>query len=303
MTTRPAPEDIETTRAEKVLALALAAFLLLGGLWIYFRVDDAVPGPAPYEQVLAGRPGEARAIAQHDRALELVVRAEVRSDGARSAVVDRREAYRTALDAGAAAEGLRQAYVAAQARSAAAGRALAEARRAERAASPAADRARATVGAVLERDADRHTLLAFLARLGYVIAALAAAIWTLGRLRRRGSRYLVAGLALVGAASAQGVAMAGDYLTDHLDVVELGPIILSVVGAALTLAGLVALQRYLARRLPERRVRKGLCPFCGYPARDNHRCEGCGRAVVGACTVCRADRRTGSRHCGACGAA
>jgi hypothetical protein len=78
--------------------------------------------------------------------------------------------------------------------------------------------------------------------------------------------------------------------------------VLSLFGIALTLLAFVALQRYLARRLPLRRVRKRECPFCGYPVRGNRRCEGCGREVVAGCAACGADRRVGVLHCGACGA-
>jgi hypothetical protein len=67
---------------------------------------------------------------------------------------------------------------------------------------------------------------------------------------------------------------------------------------------LVGLERYLARRAPRRRVRRGQCPYCAYPVRDGGtHCEGCGRATVAACATCSADRRVGTAHCAACGAA
>ena len=60
--------------------------------------------------------------------------------------------------------------------------------------------------------------------------------------------------------------------------------------------------RYLARHIPLRRVRKGECPYCGYPIRVGDHCEGCGRTVVGECTTCHLPRRIGTFHCAACGA-
>ena len=42
MSTRPDVEDLQTTRTEKLLAVVLAAFLLLGGIWTYTRLDDVV---------------------------------------------------------------------------------------------------------------------------------------------------------------------------------------------------------------------------------------------------------------------
>jgi hypothetical protein len=97
--------------------------------------------------------------------------------------------------------------------------------------------------------------------------------------------------------------MAADYLTDWFDPLDLGPLVLSVVGIALTLLAFAAVQRYMARRIPNRRVRKGECPFCGYPVRRNDHCEGCGRDVIAPCSRCEEPRRVGSAFCGACGAA
>ena len=61
--------------------------------------------------------------------------------------------------------------------------------------------------------------------------------------------------------------LAGDYITDYVDPLSLGPLVLSLFGVVATIAAFAVLQRYLARRIPIRRVRKGECPFCGYPVR------------------------------------
>lgn len=97
--------------------------------------------------------------------------------------------------------------------------------------------------------------------------------------------------------------MGVDYVGDYVRWQDLGPLVLSLAGAAFTLAAFWGLQRYLATRIPQRRVRRGECPFCGYPVRGNARCEGCGREVVAPCAACTAPRRVGTAHCGACGAA
>ena len=106
----------------------------------------------------------------------------------------------------------------------------------------------------------------------------------------------------MGYAAILALVLASDYITDYVDPLELGPLVLSLFGIALTLLAFIALQRYLARRIPLRRVRKRECPFCGYPVRNNERCEGCGRQVVADCAKCGLDRRVGTLHCGACGA-
>jgi hypothetical protein len=97
--------------------------------------------------------------------------------------------------------------------------------------------------------------------------------------------------------------MAGDYVTDYVDPLDLGPLVLALAGIALTTAAFAALQRYLAKRVPLRRVRRRECPFCGFPVGENEHCEGCGRNVVAACATCAQPRRVGTLHCGACGRA
>jgi hypothetical protein len=111
------------------------------------------------------------------------------------------------------------------------------------------------------------------------------------------------GMAAVGAVALLALVMGIDYLEDYIDIADLGVLVLSAAGALMTLVAFAALQRYLARRVPERHVRRRSCPFCGFPVTDNHRCEGCGRDVVAPCATCASPRRVGTHHCGACGSA
>ena len=97
---------------------------------------------------------------------------------------------------------------------------------------------------------------------------------------------------------------ATDYITDYISWQDLGPIVLSAAGVIATVGAFVGLQRWLAARIPGRRVRNGECPFCGHPQRgDAPHCEGCGREVIAPCAACSQPRRVGSPHCGACGKA
>jgi hypothetical protein len=132
---------------------------------------------------------------------------------------------------------------------------------------------------------------------------MAFAYWVLARLRKRRSRYFPLAFSVLGFATVLALVMAGDYVTDYMDPRDLGPLVLAVVGIALTIVSFAALQRYLARRVPFRRVRKRECPFCGYPVGENDHCEGCGRAVIAECSTCAQPRRVGTLHCGACGQA
>jgi hypothetical protein len=301
MSTRVDVEAIQTTKSEKLLAVVLTVFLLIGGVWTYQRIDDEVRDAVGVERI-APSAEEQAALARFDNAQTRLEAAASREAATRDELELRRENYRTALDAGRSAPGLERAYENAQARYREAQREVRAARRAVAAAEPAADRANRRISEEYDRRQDRRELLAFLFRLGFVAASLGLGYWLLARLRRRGSRYFTVAVAVVGYAAILALVLAADYITDYVDPLDLGPLVLSLFGIVLTLLAFVALQRYLARRVPLRRVRKRECPFCGYPVRDNQRCEGCGRQVVAECAKCGSDRRVGTLHCGACGA-
>jgi hypothetical protein len=291
-------EEIQTTRTEKFLAYILAVFLLIGALWIYHSLgqqQDRYAAPAATAQE--------RVALDHNRTdTTKVSRLEgaVRNDEA--VLEHNREAYRTALDAKQPAAQLGRAYHRSEATLAADQRALSEARVAAAASAPAAQRAERAMSARAEHRDTHLRRNVFLERLLYVLLVLGAAFVLLDQLRRRRSRYLLVGFAAVGAATIQALVMACDYTTDYIDVGASGPYLLSLAGIVLTLLAFAGLQRYLAKRVPERRVRKHECPFCGFPAGAAPHCEGCGRAVVAPCTRCEGPRRVGTPHCGVCGA-
>jgi hypothetical protein len=302
MSTRVEVEEIQTTPSERLLAVVLAIFLLIGGIWTYDRIEDEVRGstrpvavePTPAEQAALERLEAANN--QRDEAFG-------QQEDALQNLELRREAYRTALDAGRRAPALERAYQQAQVTLRQANRDVAAAERAVAAATPAAERANREIAARQTERANHDGLIIFLLRFALVAFSLALGYWLLARLRRRGSRYFVVAIAVVGYAAVLALFFACDYITDYVDPLELGPLVLSIFGIGLTLLAFVGLQRYLAKRIPPRRVRKRECPYCGYPVRDNHSCEGCGRDVVASCSACGSDRRVGTVHCGACGAA
>jgi hypothetical protein len=301
MSTRVDVEEIQTTTSEKLLTVVLVIFMLIGGVWTYQRIDDEVRAAVGVEQVEPSA-DERAALARLENARTRLNAATQSSAAARDNLELRREAYRTALDAGRPAPGLEREYEQAQARFRSAQREVQAAQQAVAAAQPAADRANQRIADEYERRQDRRELITFLLRLAFVAVSLGIGYWLLARLRRRGSRYFTVAVAVVASAAILALVLAADYITDYVDPLELGPLVLSLFGIALTLLAFAALQRYLARRIPLRRVRKRECPFCGYPVRGNRRCEGCGRQVVAACGECGADRRVGVLHCGACGA-
>ncbi len=324
MTTGVDVEQIETTKGEKLLAAVLAVFLLTGLLWTYFTID-VEPAPQDYagascyedcdpyldepQRTKLVSPADNAALAAASRARQRLDRASSLVGQRRGTVTDRRETYRTALDEGRRDSTLERRYRTAQAGYARAQRARTDAARASAAAQRAAAGPRKRLRAAERRTEQRAEAerrhdgrVSAARRLGLVLGSLAAAYVLLGYLRRRQSRYIVTAMAAAAAVAALALVMAVDYLTDYVEFTDQGVLALSAGGVALTLVAFWWLQRYLARRLPERRVRKGECPFCGYPVRGEH-CEGCGRDTVASCAACAAPRRVGTRRCGACGAA
>jgi outer membrane murein-binding lipoprotein Lpp len=293
-------EEIESTKSEKLLAVVLAVFFLIGGIWTYQKIDDYVARAlAPTQVQLPAE--EQAALARSRAAQDRLAQATQAEEQARIDLELRREAYRTALDAGRPAPELEQAYRQSQQNFAQAQEDVRTAQSEVEAAQPAATAAAAHERRLYEERFDRHELVAFLFRLGFVLAAIGFGYWLLNSLRRRRSRYLPVALAWIAFAALLAFVMAGDYVTDYVDPLDFGPLVLAVAGIVLTLAAFAALQRYLARRVPFRRVRKGECPFCGFPTRGNEHCEGCGREVVAECATCSNPRRVGTLHCGACG--
>jgi hypothetical protein len=304
MSTRVDVDDIRTTLTERLLAAVLGVFLLIGGVWAYAKLDEAARSSTPPDYSYRGTPAEQAAVSGLNAAQLRLEHTNIVVSSARDELELRREAYRTALEAHRAdASRLGRRYDRAQAAYSQAQRRRAAAEDAVLRARPAAQRAQRHIDEVQRGRTQDRELLAFALRLVFVVATLGLACWLLARVRRRRSRYFPLALAVVAYAAVLTFVMATDYLTDYFDPLDLGPLVLSVVGVAMTLLAFTALQRYLAKRIPYRRVRRRECPFCGYPVRGNEHCEGCGRDVVAPCSRCDKPRRVGSSFCGACGAA
>jgi hypothetical protein len=293
-------EEIQSTSSEKLLAVVLTVFLLIGAVWTYVKIDDyardAIGDPAPPSAA------DRAAVDRLEHAQAQLGRAERARLRAFETLTVRREQYRTALDADQPAAGLELRFRFAQSEYDATVRAEQRAREEVNAARPAAEEASERQRERYDAVNRKRELLAFGVRLVFIAALIVLGYWLLARLRRRGSRYLLLASALVGTAAVMALVFAGDYVTDYVDPLDLGPLVLSVFGAAATVAAFVGLQRYLARRIPVRRVRKGECPFCGFPVRGSGpHCENCGREVLAACAACEAPRRVGTPHCATCG--
>lgn len=287
-------EDIQTTRGEKVLALVMTVFLLIGGIWAYQRLEIGNSyGPLSYT------PAEQIAITSNENAQNRLSAAEQRVNSESSKLTIAREAYRTAIEAHQPSATLGARYRRETALYNTAQKALHGAQKKVEATQPAASAAEDRASREQRRQTDRNGRDTFLLRLPFVLVALALAFFAFVRLRR--SRYLPLASAGVGAATILAFVMAIDYITDYVRWQDLGPLVLSAFGIALTIVAFWWLQRYLAQRIPRWRVRRSECPFCGYPVKGGAHCEGCGRDVVAECAKCAAPRRVGTSFCASCG--
>ena len=297
MTIHVDTEDIETTRGEKVLAVVLTVFLLIGGVWAYQKLEIGDGYVAPSYTA-----AEKSAISTYDAAQRRLYAAQTAVGRAQNELELSREAYRTAIEAHQPSAKLGARYHADSARFRAAQAKRRSASADVQRAAPAAEAAEHRASAAAEARSNRDARNTFLLRLGFLLVLIALAFLVFTRLRR--SRYLPVASALLGAVTILAFVMAVDYVTDYVGWRDLGPLVLSAVGVALSLLAFWSLQRYLVRRIPRSRVRRNECPFCGYPVRPHGtHCEGCGRDVVGACAKCSAPRRVGTAYCAACGSA
>ncbi len=290
-------DDIQTTRTEKLLAVVLSAFLLLGAIWTYQKLDDVV---RQHISVPAYASGPASQRLQ--QASGRVAQGEQARQRALQDLELRREAYRTALEARKPAQRLEAEYNAAQSRLHAAERELTAAQADVSAARPAAAVEQRAQSRRIGKALHRQTRVIFFTRLGLVAFFIVGAYVLLAWMRRRPSRWFPLAGSVVVAATVFAFVFACDYLTDYLDPFDWGVAAIAGLGIAATLLVYWGVQRYLVRRLPQRRVRRGQCPFCGYPVGSNVHCEGCGRDVMAACTNCETPRRVGTSYCGVCGA-
>jgi hypothetical protein len=125
--------EIETSTAEKILALVLAVFIAIGAVWCYVKLDEVAKTDStsyvPDQRLIDS--AEFSAIEKHRQATGSVQRARLERRADAHRLEFRREAYRTALDAGEPSAELQGEYESAQAKLASASKELGAAVRVE----------------------------------------------------------------------------------------------------------------------------------------------------------------------------
>lgn len=311
-------EELETTRAEKVLAVGLVVFLLVGAFWLLARLGE-LPRRPDYDAIRA-RHGLEQVDREYRAQQALVERADetVRArraelDAAQREYEFRREEYRTALDRGvddpalkARHEQARAAFERAQ-RDLELAEAVLQAAR-ERFAPVEAEQRNRWQQAQGEFEAAqrRYELILAAIRFGFVVPAFLGSIALWQRMRRRRSRHLVIGTATLAAGTILMISLFGQYAWRFLQ--DLVTPFISLIGSAASILAIVAIKRYVFRpeRVVRARLRRHQCPHCGFPVPPGAgyaRCPDCGGALREPCPACGADRPVLAAHCPACGAA
>ncbi len=322
-------DEIKTTRPEKFLAIILVVFMMIGSIWAYTnplnRVQDNYQSQPSYSNSVncegpnqsldqiqckypTASPQEKQYLISRDQAQKKVGLESESVATAKAQVETAREAYRTQLDAGNKAPDLAGAYAKAQ-QELASVRLRLDAAQAEldKASGPAKKAEQQIVKMqkqVERRQAKQNKsqeVVTFFLRAGYLLALLGIGFVWFQKTARSNSRWLIVAMAFLAHATLMTFGFSIDYLGRYINWQDIGPLVLSLVGIALTILAFVAYQRFLTKRVPLRRVRKRECPQCGYAVLDGPHCEGCGFLAIDACHVCKHPRRVMSPYCASCG--
>lgn len=306
--------------SERLLSWILAGFILLALAWAYVNVDDSVRETRYDKQQSLQSELNAIDEPRYDLEEQLGVNdglssyaLEEAANDVRTAEDDRdtaRERYRTELDAGTDSPELKRAYRSEE-RQVVVAKAKLKKLEGKQAAADAklenydADHARERRAIESQLDSNRQTenRIIFFLRALLAFGVLALSLLLMRRVAERSPRMLPLAQAAVGASGLLALSMVIDYSEVSFDFESVGPLGLSLLGILLTIGGFFALQRYLRKRRPAKRLRAGECPDCGYPGGQANYCEGCGNQLLTTCQSCSASRRLGTAHCRACGAA
>jgi hypothetical protein len=303
---------IEFSRAERILALGMVIFLLVGGAWVFNRIQR-IPARPNYHAIeqhyisselqneywqAQNTLNAARAATERLRQ-ELAVatteyefrREEFRVMNERGILDPAREkAY---LDALAAFERLRREI----------GLAMAVEESAHERLRPLETQWKTLHTQIGEEHARRlraFELQLFGLRLLYAVPVFLLALLLFLRLRKQNSNYLVFATALIGAGTLQLVYLVALY-SWHL-LRDIAQIAIAVIGTALCMFGIVLIRRYWLdpERVIRTRVRRGQCFSCGAAAEDNVYCPSCGEELQKRCLGCGANRPVKAAFCPHC---
>lgn len=303
---------IELSRAERILVLGMVIFLLVGGAWVFNRIQS-IP-PRPDYHAIEQRYISAELQSEYWQAQNTLNAARSATERLRQELTVatteyefRREEFRVMnerglldavrekayLDALAAFERLRREI----------GLAMAVEESAQERLLPLATQWKAAhmqIGEEHSRQLRTFELQLFGLRLLYAVPVFLLALFLFLRLRKQNSNYLVFATALIGAATLQLLYLVSLY-SWHL-LRDIAQIAIALIGTALCMFGIVLIRRYWLdpERVVTTRVRRGQCFSCGAAAEDNVYCPSCGEELQKRCLGCGSNRPVKASFCPHC---
>lgn len=305
--------QLEMSRAEKILALAMIIFLLIGGAWV-FREIQTIPLRPDYQAIEQRYlPSELQKEfhGAQNNLYTLQGNVHKRQDDLAQATREyefRREEYRVILDKGEVDPARERTYTDA---TKVYEQALLEyevALEMEKQAleklqplSAAWEQAQTLIASDFAAAQRTFEWKLFLLRALYAVPVFILALFAFIRMRQSHSNYLIFGTALIGFGSFQLIYLFGLY-SWHL-LRDVAQIAISLMGTALCVVGIIVIRRYLVdpARITKSRLRRGLCPACGVPSSTHAYCIACGEQLQKQCTSCSHNRPVRGEYCPHCG--
>ncbi|MBT9130984.1 MAG: hypothetical protein DDT42_01366 [candidate division WS2 bacterium] len=307
----------ETTTAEKILAIALTVFLLIGGLRLAGAIDRLFPHPnytlIRQEHFPANL--EAEFFTLQQKYHELRVEVQRYTDAEARARLDyekAREEYRTLLDRGVddPVKKLRWEQTRNQ---------LEQVQKNIETAQTTLNNFRADLFAPKEiifraaeqkfqedfnRQARTRNLKAGISLLIYalIMFILSFLIFNFFRTRSGLSRYALIGVSFLGFGALQALIVSFRIVYPYLIGIIPVEAIVSIGGSTISIAGIVYLKNrfFSSRAIRNRRLWKKVCPVCGFPDPGNH-CSWCGSAQLVECPSCKKLTNEYLPRCRECG--
>lgn len=294
--------DREVTRAEKILALALAVFLLIGGLRVALAINAVFPHPdymVLREQFIPQVMQQEMVTLWNQKSEKLaeLERLRVEKGSLRLQYETAREEYRTLLDRGIDDnlkkdrwEQARGSYEETKVIISAAETTLHDFQ--DDVLSPKETLFTETEARFNEQHAlltSQRNLWAGLALMFYALFVFALVIWAFNLFRNKPllSRYAVIGTSFMGFGALQLLVISYNIVYPFLQGLLPMEWIISLGGSSLSIAGIILLKNkfFSAEVVGSRRLWKQSCPACGFPYPGNY-CARCGVPQKRVCANC-----------------
>ncbi len=303
---------IEFSRVERILALGMVLFLLVGGAWVFNRIQR-LPARPDYHAIerrhISAELQSAYWQAQNTLNAAQVAAGRVREELSVAATEYefRREEFRVMNERGILDPVREQAYKEAlttfERLRGEIGVAMAVEESARTRLQPLAEQWKALQAKIGEEQHRANVAFEwqlFVFRMLYAVPVLALALLLFQLLRRRGSTYLIFATALIAAATLQLLYLVSLYSWHFLR--DVAQVAIAILGTVMCMAGIVMIRRYWfhPERVLRTRVRRGQCFSCGAPAENNVYCPACGEELQKRCLGCGQNRPVKAAFCPHC---